>query len=50
MPLFLPFGPVQEVIPYLMRQARENSSVSGQTGRELSLIKKEMERRRKPAS
>lgn len=43
---YLPFGPLEEVIPYLMRRARENSSVSGQTGRELTLIKKELERRK----
>lgn len=42
---YLPFGPVHEVIPYLMRRAQENSSVSGQTGRELELIKKEYKRR-----
>ncbi len=42
---YLPFGPIKDVIPYLMRRAQENSSVAGQTGRELSLIKKEMERR-----
>lgn len=42
---YLPFGPVNEVIPYLMRRAQENSSVSGQTGRELELIKKEHKRR-----
>ncbi len=46
---YLPFGPIKEVIPYLMRRAQENSSVSGQTGRELSLIKKEMERRKATA-
>lgn len=44
---YLPFGPIGDVIPYLMRRAQENSSVSGQTGRELGLIKKELERRRK---
>lgn len=43
---YLPFGPIGDVIPYLMRRAQENSSVSGQTGRELGLIKKELERRR----
>jgi len=43
---YLPFGPIKDVIPYLMRRAQENSSVSGQTGRELGLIKKEMERRK----
>ena len=42
---YLPFGPIRDVIPYLMRRAQENSSVSGQTGRELSLIKREIERR-----
>ncbi|MEO9021395.1 MAG: proline dehydrogenase family protein [Ginsengibacter sp.] len=42
---YLPFGPIKDVIPYLMRRAQENSSVSGQTGRELSLIKKEVKRR-----
>lgn len=43
---YLPFGPIGDVVPYLMRRAMENSSVSGQTGRELGLIKKEMNRRR----
>jgi proline dehydrogenase len=43
---YLPFGPIKEVIPYLMRRAQENTSVKGQTGRELALIKKEMKRRR----
>jgi proline dehydrogenase len=42
---YLPFGPIKDVVPYLMRRARENSSVAGQTGRELGLIKKEMTRR-----
>ena len=42
---YLPFGPIKDVIPYLMRRAQENSSVSGQTGRELGLIRKEMNRR-----
>ncbi len=42
---YLPFGPINDVIPYLMRRAQENSSVAGQTGRELSLIKTEMKRR-----
>jgi proline dehydrogenase len=44
---YLPFGPIKDVIPYLMRRAQENTSVKGQTGRELGLIKKELERRRK---
>ncbi len=42
---YLPFGPIKDVIPYLMRRAQENSSVAGQTGRELALIKKEIKRR-----
>ncbi|WP_118949530.1 proline dehydrogenase family protein [Taibaiella helva] len=42
---YLPYGPVKDVIPYLMRRAQENTSVAGQTGRELGLIKKEMSRR-----
>ena len=43
---YLPFGPIRDVIPYLMRRAQENTSVAGQTGRELSLIKRELKRRR----
>jgi proline dehydrogenase len=43
---YLPFGPIRDVIPYLMRRAQENSSVKGQTGRELGLIKKELQRRK----
>ena len=43
---YLPFGPIKDVIPYLMRRAQENSSVAGQTGRELGLIKKELQRRK----
>ena len=42
---YLPFGPIKDVIPYLMRRAQENSSMGGQTGRELVLIKKETKRR-----
>ncbi|HEX8460457.1 MAG TPA: proline dehydrogenase family protein [Segetibacter sp.] len=42
---YLPFGPIDDVVPYLMRRAQENSSVSGQTGRELGLLKKELSRR-----
>ena len=44
---YLPFGPIRDVIPYLMRRAQENSSVAGQTGRELGLINKEILRRKK---
>ena len=43
---YVPYGPVKEVIPYLIRRAEENTSVSGQTPRELKLIKKELQRRR----
>lgn len=43
---YLPFGPINDVIPYLMRRAQENTSVKGQTGRELSLIEKELKRRK----
>jgi proline dehydrogenase len=42
---YLPFGPIKDVVPYLMRRAQENTSIGGQTGRELGLIKKEMKRR-----
>lgn len=44
---YVPFGPVKEVMPYLLRRADENTSVAGQTGRELSLIIKELDRRKK---
>ena len=43
---YLPFGPIQDVIPYLMRRAQENTSVSGQTGRELLQLKRELDRRK----
>lgn len=43
---YLPFGPVRDVMPYLIRRAEENTSVAGQTSRELTLIKKEKERRK----
>ena len=43
---YLPFGPIKEVIPYLIRRAEENTSVKGQTSRELELIKKELKRRK----
>jgi proline dehydrogenase len=44
---YLPFGPIKDVVPYLMRRAQENTSVGGQTGRELGLIKKEVGRRKR---
>lgn len=43
---YLPFGPIEDVIPYLMRRAQENTSIKGQTGRELGLILKELKRRK----
>lgn len=43
---YLPFGPVRDVIPYLIRRAQENTSVKGQTNRELDLIETEMKRRK----
>ncbi len=42
---YVPYGPVLEVMPYLIRRAEENTSVAGQTGRELSLILQEKKRR-----
>jgi proline dehydrogenase len=43
---YVPYGPVREVMPYLIRRAQENTSAAGQTGRELSLIMQEMKRRK----
>ncbi len=43
---YVPYGPVKDAIPYLVRRAQENSSVTGQVSRELDLIKKEIKRRR----
>jgi proline dehydrogenase len=43
---YVPYGPVRFVLPYLMRRVEENTSVKGQTGRELALIRKERERRK----
>ena len=42
---YIPFGPVKDVMPYLIRRAEENTSVAGQTGRELMLLSKEKKRR-----
>ena len=44
---YVPYGPIKEVLPYLLRRADENTSVAGQTSRELSLLSKEKERRKK---
>ncbi|CDF79171.1 carbapenem antibiotics biosynthesis protein carD [Formosa agariphila KMM 3901] len=43
---YVPFGPVKDVMPYLIRRAEENTSVAGQTGRELNLLLKEKKRRK----
>ena len=43
---YLPFGPVRDVMPYLIRRAEENTSVAGQTSRELNLLKIERQRRK----
>ncbi len=43
---YLPFGPVKDVMPYLIRRAEENTSVAGQTNRELELIRAERKRRK----
>lgn len=43
---YLPYGPVKDVMPYLIRRAEENTSVAGQTSRELQLLKKERARRK----
>ena len=43
---YVPYGPVEAVMPYLLRRATENTSVSGQSSRELALIRKELKRRR----
>lgn len=44
---YVPYAKVKDVIPYLIRRAEENTSVAGQTGRELNMLSAEMERRRK---
>jgi len=43
---YVPFGPINDVVPYLIRRARENSSVNGEVGRELKLIREELKRRK----
>ncbi|WP_205502910.1 proline dehydrogenase family protein [Rufibacter psychrotolerans] len=44
---YVPYGPVEAVMPYLLRRADENTAIAGQSSREFSLVKKELERRRK---
>lgn len=43
---YVPYGPVEKVLPYLFRRADENTSIAGQSGREFTLVKKELKRRR----
>ncbi len=43
---YVPYGPVRDVLPYLIRRAEENTSVAGQTSRELNLIGAERKRRK----
>lgn len=47
---YVPYGPVKELLPYLSRRAQENTSVKGQTGRELALITQELQRRKQTAA
>lgn len=42
---YVPYGPVEKVLPYLFRRAEENTSIAGQSGREYALIKRELNRR-----
>ena len=43
---YLPYGPVKYVMPYLIRRAQENTSVGGQSSRELTMLREEMKRRK----
>ena len=43
---YVPYGPVRDVLPYLIRRAKENTSIAGQMGRELSNIIAEKQRRK----
>lgn len=43
---YVPYGPVEKVLPYLFRRAEENTSIAGQSGREFTLVKKEIKRRK----
>jgi proline dehydrogenase len=47
---YVPYGPVEAVMPYLLRRADENTAIAGQSSREFSLVKKELERRKKSRS
>jgi proline dehydrogenase len=46
---YVPYGPVKSVLPYLIRRAQENTSIAGQTGRELRMIQEEKQRRKQLA-
>ncbi len=43
---YTPYGPIKHVLPYLLRRTEENTSVKGQTSRELDLFKTEKNRRK----
>lgn len=43
---YVPFGPVRAVVPYLLRRAEENTSVAGQSSRELQMVRREVARRK----
>ena len=43
---YVPYGPIKEVVPYLIRRAEENTSVNSQLSKEIYLLKKEMKRRK----
>ena len=43
---YVPYGPVQDVVPYLIRRAKENSAVGGEVSRELRMIRQELKRRK----
>lgn len=47
---YVPYGPVEKVLPYLFRRAEENTSIAGQSGRELTLVKKELKRRKQESN
>ena len=42
---FVPFGPLEKLVPYLTRRAEENTAIAGQTSRELAMLQKEIKRR-----
>ena len=44
---YVPYGPVDAVMPYLFRRAEENTSVAGQVSREFGLVKRELVRRKR---